>query len=429
MKLTQKTVDALALPEGKRDLTFWDDECPGLAVRIQGGAKRWIVRYRPAGAQIQRQVTLGPVSGLPLRRAREKAVEYTIPARRGLDPVVAQREAATAERRTREARANRRLGLIVERYLIHAGITLRPGTVREVKRYLSVHWQAFHEQVADQLDHRAIIGRLEAIAAESGPTAANRARAYLSMCLAWGVERGLLDRNPLVGIRPVATERPRERVLTDHEVRALWLATEDCSEFSAIVRLLLLTGARRGEVADMRWPELDLDKGLWTLPAERSKNHRPHQLPLSTAVRAILSGLPRRLDRELVFGKRAGGFSGWGIAKARLDARIARQRAEARLHRNLAVGEEPKLGDGLPPWVIHDIRRTVVTGMAEIGVAPHVIEAVVNHVSGHKAGVAGAYNRAAYSAEKRIALQVWADHVMAVVADEQAVVVPLRARS
>jgi integrase len=186
------------------------------------------------------------------------------------------------------------------------------------------------------------------------------------------------------------------------------------------VRLLVLLGQRRDEVGGMGRAELAPDLTLWRLPGERTKNGRPHDVPLPAQAAAILSGRPPRAGRDLVFGAREGSFSGWSQAKKRLDADVARWRAQERLGRPLTDGELPAPGDALPAWTLHDLRRTAVTGMAELGVAPHVVEAVVNHVSGHKGGVAGVYNWASYAAEKRAALQRWADHVEQIVAGEQA---------
>jgi integrase len=208
--------------------------------------------------------------------------------------------------------------------------------------------------------------------------------------LSFGVATGLIERNILIGTKRPQPEQQRDRVLDEAELRAVWLASDPSSDYGAIIRLLLLTGQRREEVGGMRWPELDLDRARWTLPPERTKNRRPHHIPLSKQAVAILAARPRIEGREAVFGRSDGkGFSGWSKCKQRLDADVALAR----------------------PWVVHDLRRTVVTGMAEIGVAPHVIEATVNHVSGHKGGVAGIYNRATLMPERKVALQRWADHL------------------
>jgi integrase len=182
-------------------------------------------------------------------------------------------------------------------------------------------------------------------------------------------------------------------------LRAVWLASDPSTDYGAIIRVLLLTGQRREEVGGMRWGELDLDRAKWTLPPERTKNGRPHHVPLSRQAVSILAVRPRLDSREAVFGRSDGkGFSGWSKCKQRLDAEVMLAK----------------------PWVVHDLRRSVVTGMAEIGVAPHVIEAIVNHVSGHKGGVAGIYNRATLMPERTVALQRWADHLESLLARDQA---------
>jgi integrase len=154
------------------------------------------------------------------------------------------------------------------------------------------------------------------------------------------------------------------------------------------VKLLLLTGQRAEEIAGLSWSEIDLDRGVIKLPGERTKNHRPHTIPLAPMAADILAARERRKDRDLVFGTGNGGFDGWSKAKVALDAKL-----------NIAA------------WRIHDLRRTAATGMADVGIQPHVIEAVLNHVSGSKAGVAGIYNRSDYKTEKASALALWANQL------------------
>lgn len=202
------------------------------------------------------------------------------------------------------------------------------------------------------------------------------------------MQQGIVENNPVVGTALPGEERQRERILVADEIRVLWLATEGSGDYNAILRLLLLTGQRREEIAGLHWSELNLERTAWLIPVERTKNKRSHEVPLSQQAAQIIRGLPRRHGRALVFGSGQGSFSGWSRAKARLDDR-----------------------SGLSGWILHDLRRTVVTGMNELGIPPHVVEAVVNHTSGHRAGVAGIYNRATYASEKRSGLQAWADHI------------------
>jgi integrase len=174
-------------------------------------------------------------------------------------------------------------------------------------------------------------------------------------------------------------------------LRVIWQAL-GATQFGDIVRLLLLSAQRREEVGGLRWPEIDFDRGVISLPPERTKNTRPHEIPMSTSVRAILAARPRT-DRPFVFGRSEGSFSAWATSKQLLDQR---------------------LGGSVAHWTLHDLRRSAATGMADIGVQPHIIEAVLNHVSGHKGGVAGIYNRSSYTKEKAEALTRWDEHVRSI---------------
>ncbi|MHC1999581.1 tyrosine-type recombinase/integrase [Methylobacterium sp. CM6241] len=260
-----------------------------------------------------------------------------------------------------------------------------------MKRYLDVQSKPLHALPLADIKRAQVATLLSGIAASSGPFASNRARAALSAFFSWATGEGLSEVNPVIGTNKATAEISRERTLTGSEVRAIWLSCGD-GDFGRIVRLLILTGQRREEVAAIRWSELDLKGAMWSLPPERTKNKRRHDVPLSAAALAILAAVPMREGRDLLFGQREGGFSGFSKAKVELD----------------------KLTGITTPWVLHDLRRTTATGMADLGVLPHVVEAVLNHVSGSRAGVAGVYNRASYASEKREALDRWVTHVLAI---------------
>jgi integrase len=256
---------------------------------------------------------------------------------------------------------------------------------------------------------------MEQIRTGHGPGAAEKARVYLGMAYSWAMRQGLVDANPVIGLEPTPAT-PRDRVLSEPELRVVWNACEQLGDFGALVRMLMLTGGRRDEVAGMARSEVDADHARWTLPAARSKNRREHEVPISRQARALIEGR----TGPFLFGRDGcNPFSGYSKAKARLDEQIARQRAEQRLGRKLRKGEDAEPGDHLQAWTLHDIRRSVVTHMAELGIEPHVIEAVINHVSGHKAGVSGIYNRASYRPQKAAALQRWADWLEAKVEDRE----------
>ena len=239
------------------------------------------------------------------------------------------------------------------------------------------------------------------MASGSGPVEANRVRASLSAFFAWCIGEGLLDNNPATGTgrRP---ERSRDRVLTDAELKVIWEATAGEEDYSAVVRLLILTGARANEIASLTRSEV-LDDRI-VLSAERTKNGRAHSIPMSEPVRVILGARLQCNGEEFLFGRRHGRpLSGWSRLKASLAKRI----------------------QGLTDWTHHDLRRTFATKLAELGVAPHIIEALLNHVSGHKHGVAGVYNRADYETQKRQALNLWAEHIMALVEGRTSKLAPL----
>lgn len=183
--------------------------------------------------------------------------------------------------------------------------------------------------------------------------------------------------------------KARNRVLNDGELQILWRTLPaPGDDFADIIRLLILTGQRLREISELHWSEVDFDKKTITLPPSRTKNHRQHVVPLAEPALAILKGREQN-GRVYIFGRGGKGFSGWSKSKARLDEK-------ARLNQ---------------PWILHDIRRSTATGLATLAIQPHVIEAVLGHVSGFRAGVAGRYNLAAYEAEKRSALDLWGRHI------------------
>ncbi len=385
MKLTKVNVERLALPAGVNDRIIFDEGLPGFGLRIRDGGKRtWIVQYR-VGAK-QRRVTLGTVETLNADEARKRARSALSKVHLGHDPQLEKGETRTQAVIT--------LAAITERYLEErAANRLKPKTLAEVTRSLRDHWKPLHRLPLAKVARVNVAGELGRIAKEHGPIAANRSRAYLSTLYAWAIGEGLADVNPVIGTNKAGEEVSRNRALDDGELRLVWSCAGD-GDYGVIVRLLILLGQRREEVAAMRWSELDLDKRLWRLGGERTKNALPHDVPLADTAIDLLAAHGRRAGRDLVFGEGAGPFQGWSNAKSALDQRLQ------------AAGTTA-------PWRLHDIRRTVATRMADLGVQPHVIEAVLNHVSGHKAGVAGIYNRSIYAAEKSAALTLWGGHVTA----------------
>jgi integrase len=305
------------------------------------------------------------------------------------------------EKSERRAQASVTLGSVAERYLAYAEGSLKPRSYLEVKRHLKQHWAPLAERGLAGLVRTDVSARLTSIASDNGPFAANRARAALSALFSWAIGEGIANNNPVAGTNKTTEEISRDRVLSKDELRLAWHLAGG-GDFGAIVRLLILTGQRREEVGGMLWSELNLDAALWSIGKDRTKNGLQHDVPLSPPAVAILRGFPRRDDRDFVFGSSNGPFQGWSNAKAALDARMA-----------AALKAERGDGAKLSPWRLHDIRRTVATRLGDQGALPHVVEAILNHISGHRAGVAGIYNRAGYAAEKREALVKWAETVAA----------------
>jgi integrase len=222
------------------------------------------------------------------------------------------------------------------------------------------------------------------------------------------VREGFRDDNPATYTNKATENRPRDRLLSDAELAMIWQALDD-DQYGAIVKLLILTGLRRGEIGGLRWSETDLETNRITLPAARTKNGRPHVVSMSPSIRALLEAQPRRNEpdgrpRDLIFGDAAAdGFARWNDSKVELDERLTE------IH-----------GEPLARWVLHDLRRVFSTGLHDkLGVAPHIVEALLGHV-GHQGGVAGVYNRSTYLGECESALNRWADHITAVVTGEVA---------
>jgi integrase len=239
---------------------------------------------------------------------------------------------------------------------------------------------------------------------------ANRALAALRVFFTWVVGRGLLDTSPVSNIPRPAAENPRDRVLSDNEILAFWKGCEGLGwPFGSLFRLLLLTAQRRDEVGSITWLEVNLDGGLWTLPRERAKNDRAHEVQLSPLALDILTAAPRIAGSQFVFtttGERPA--SGFSKAKKRLDRQMAKLCSEELAQRSAQIDEVLK---DVPAWTLHNLRRTAATGMARLNIAPHVVDRILNHVSGTIRGVAAVYNRHAYLEERKAALDAWGRYV------------------
>jgi integrase len=394
MQLTAKAVAALQMPASKTDHIEWDDALPGFGYRLRAGAggkvlRSWIAQYRRAGGT--RRITLGPAGVLSAEQARLAAKKVLAAAALGQDP-----QADRIDRRDKDQHSFR---TVVAEHLKAKKPDVRARTHVELTRYLTgTYFKPVHGMPVDTITRKDIAARLVAITRESGSITAARARAAVNGFFVWATQMGYIEANPVVGTIQPQDSKGRSRVLVEDkdkgrpdELGPIWRACGD-DDHGRIVRLLILTGCRRQEVGSMQWSELDADAGTWTLPAERAKNKREHTLPLPPMAWNIIEAVPHMAHRDYLFGIRGDGFRAWADGKAELDKR---------------------LGDAVAPFVLHDIRRSVATGMADLGVQPHIIETILNHHGGHRRGVAGIYNRSTYEREKKAALVMWADYVRA----------------
>jgi integrase len=399
MKFTTDAVATLRLPAGKQDQFEWDDALPGFGVRLRGDSKRWVVQYR-VGAQ-QRRESLGDVRKVKLDDARRIARQRFAQAELGTDPA-----AERAKARRDSAAIKLTVASVAGRYLGAKQDVLRPNTYNQAKRHLAVLWKPLADRPIGSVKRADVAAQLQEIVKAHGRTSAARARGNLSAMFSWAMREGLCDANPvLLTNDPAEGIEPRERVLSDHELVAVWNACGD-DDFGRIVRLLLLTGCRREEIGGLRWDEIDFDSGVLTIPGERTKNHRALALTLPPVALEILRSAKRRVGREYVFGKRGVSFGAWSYATMALNARIT------------AAEDKP-----LAHWTLHDLRRSYRSGLGKLGVRPDVAELAINHVKG---GVQAIYDKYKYEREIQSALALWADHVLAAVENRAHKIVPLR---
>jgi integrase len=398
-----------------------DGGCKGLYLVIQpSGSKSWAVRYRHAGKP--KKLTLEPESGatpLTPAGARKRAGDALHRVEQGIDPAQEKRAWIATSRDAAAIRAADSVEHLAAQY-IERYCKAKNRAWQQVegifRREILPRWGArsIHDITREDVEDL-----IDAIAADDRPVMANRTLAAVRKWYAWmgGKSKGgrkatmksRLTNNPCFGVEAPGKEQSRERVLTDTEIVALWKAADtDGEPYGSFSKILLLTGQRRGEVAGMRHDELDLDKALWSLPSSRTKNKRPHVIPLSVQAVAIIKAMMPAADDYVFTAARGRAIAAFHPFKERLDQRMA-----------TAPGS----------WTLHDVRRTVATGMAAVGVQPRIVEAVLNHVSGVRAGVAGTYNRHLYLNEKRQALEFWGAHIERLVTGEPAKIVPLRPRA
>jgi integrase len=407
------------------------------------GAKSWTMRFRrPDGKPGKlvlgsldlsgRELKDDPKVGQPLSlvAARQLAASIHRDRAQGVDVVADHKARRHRQRAEIKDRADNTFATLVRKFveehgrlkvrrwrreamLLGLAYPMDGGEQVETRNGLAQRWGDKPVRSIDGHDVHAVVDEarqvaVPGIAPHNKGLSEARARslhAALSSMFGWLKRHRLIDSNPCATVWRPPPAKPRDRVLNADEVCRLWKACDAIHpSYVAAVRMLLLTGARLMEVARMERSELSADGAVWTLPGSRTKNHRGHVVPLPPLAREIVAQLPQIDGGRFVFSiDRRGPITSWSRTKAKLDAAM-----------------------GAPPWRLHDLRRTAATGMAELGIAPHIVEAVLNHISGAKAGVAGTYNRAAYAPEKKAALERWAAHVEGLVSGQKANVVAIR---
>ena len=402
MKLTAKAITVLILPPGKSDVIHFDEDLPRFGYRLRHASdgkilRSWIVQYKKAGRSSR--VRIGDASVIPPEAARAEAKRILARVDLGEDPA--------SDRRDRREKDRYSLHSVIDEYLETRRppqtdrerkdkSRVRPKTYRELRRYLLDTFRPLHTMPIDRVTRKDIAFHLAHIKRERGVSVEGCARAALNKFFSWAMTMGLIEHNPVIGTPMPGRGEPRSRVLSDEELVAIWRACPD-DDYGRIIRLLILLGARRQEVGGMTWDELhDLDgpQPKWVLPAARSKNKKQHELPLMPMALSVIRSVPRMVSRNCLFGVHSDkGFAAWDKNWKALVAR-----------------------SGVSGWTPHDIRRTFSTRLHEtLNIEPHIVEALLNHYSGHRTGSAGVYNLAKYLPQMRNALTLWEDHVRTLV--------------
>jgi integrase len=419
MKLSATNVKNLTVPTGRTEAVFFDDEVKGFGVRVKAAGSRSYVMCWKIGGE-HRRITIGSITDIDFGKAKNRAKDIKADVRRGDDPAAQIKTAKLTAAQTFEATAAQFLDTLRERY--------RPRAFKEIERHLTKNASDLNKKAVARITRHDIAAVIEAVKKNCGAVTANRTRTSLSTFYSWAIQRAHADINPTIGTEKYK-EQSRERVLTPSELRLVWIAAGD-DDYGSIVKLLALTGQRESEIGSLCRSEVH--EALIILPPERTKNKRPHVVPLSPPALQIIPKQEQDSNRDLIFGRGDGGFSGWSKSKERLDERITK-----------ANGGTP-----ISHWTLHDLRRTFATYVGGglpahqfeklsarekelargLGILPHVIEAILNHVSGHRAGVAQVYNRSTYEKEKRDALEAWATHLQMIISAAENVT-PMRRKA
>jgi integrase len=382
IRLTKSAIDALPTPAS--DLVYWDAGCPGFGVKVTPkGRKVFIVLYRTGGGGSKlRKYTIGSYGRVTLHQARVAAQKVFAAKLEGRDPASEKREAK------RRVVADRVEDLLETFIAQHLSQNRSGGEIsRLLRREVGKPWagRSIHE-----ITKRDVVELVSAIKQRGAPVAANKALKSVKTFLRWCVGRAVLDQSPAEGVPLPAKEVARDRVLNDKELAQVVLGARKIGgPYGVIVELLALTGQRREEVAGLQREELDLAHRVWTIPKQRTKNAKAHVVHLSDQSVAVL----KRVDqRGPLLGTKP--FQDFSRAKRFLDQ-----------------------FSGVAGWCLHDLRRTCVSGMARLGIPPHIADKILNHNAGTISGVAAVYQRHEFFSERQEALERWGTHVAHIVAE------------
>jgi integrase len=383
IKLTKSSIDAIE--PASKDTVYWDDALPGFGLKVTPlGRKVFIVLYRTRdGRQLLRKYTIGRYGPITLQSARLAAQKVLAARLDGRDPAGERR---AARKRVVVDTVEQVVSEYVARRVDHS--RSKDETTRLLNKEVLSRWKG---RSIHQIEKRDVVELLDAIVNRGAPGAANRCFTVVRALFNWCIGRGLLERSPCTGLAKPSVEIARDRVLSDTELAAIINAARAIGHpYGHIVELLALTGQRREEVAGLTWSELDLANRLWTLDGRRTKNGKPHLVHLSEASLDVLARCPENGDYVMA------------AASSRKFDRFSEMKRE--LDRS----------SGVRDWVLHDLRRTMVSGMAKLGVSPHVADKILNHQSGTISGVAAVYQRHQFMEERKQALELWGRHVTAI---------------
>ena len=395
-KLTLKRIKDLTFEEVSPKGILWDSEIVGFGVRVYpSGKKAFVLSYRQKGKK--RLYTIGQCGRVTLEQARDLAKKRFGEVADRKDPVLERK----AEKKKSSHTVEKTVKKFIEQYAKE-----HTRNWQEAERILEKDVvPVIGRKAVEEVTKDDIISILDNVIERKAKIMANRTLAHTRRFFNWCVERNIIPYSPAFKIAAPSKNTSRDRVLDDHEIKEIWEATAQIADpFSSLLKFLVLTGQRRGEAASMQWMDIDEKKKLWIIPRESNKSDREHIVPLSDMALSIIQEMPKL--GLYVFsdtGKRP--FENFSRDKAILD-RIIDDKRKKNKERTIRA------------WRIHDVRRTLASGMAKLGIAPHVVEKLLNHSTGVISGVAAVYNRYQYQDEMRQAIDLWADHVESVLADE-----------